>query len=204
VSARVSVLIGAPVEQEGCTGDCDVCRSLRQALLRELARRSPGAPTAAGVARRAGLTEADLVAHYGGLEGCLGATYDQLAAELYELHVDAFDGPGDWRSRFLTGVRAGLERIASVPGAVRLLFADELRAHPGLRERRAMASERVARLVADELELEWERDVPDLQVEFMLGAALHAVQAEAVEGVPPAHVTARVGQTLSLLEPKAA
>jgi AcrR family transcriptional regulator len=204
VSARVSVLTRAPVEEEGCAADCDVCRGLREALLSELARPSTVALTAAGVAARAGLTEADLRVHYGGLEECLGATYDELALELYDLHVNAFDGAGDWRSRFLDGVRAALDRIATTPGAVRLFFADELRAHPGLRESRAAARQRVARLVAQEMELEQERGVPALQVEFLLGAVSHAALDEAAGGMEPARVTARVGQTLSLLEPLAA
>jgi hypothetical protein len=112
--------------EEGCTSDCDVCRSLRQALLDAL--ESDGLPRveAAGVAAGAGLTEADLVEHYGGLAGCLAATYDELSDELYDLHVDAFDGAGDWRSRFLAGFRAALDRIASTPGAVCLFFADEV------------------------------------------------------------------------------
>jgi AcrR family transcriptional regulator len=203
VSARVSVLMGAPVE-EGCAADCDVCRGLRRALLRELARPHPGAPTAAGVAARAGLTEADLRAHYGDLDACLAATYEEMARELYELHVEAFDGPGDWRSRFLDGVRAALDRIASTPGAVRLFFAEDLRGHPGLRDRRAAARQRVARLLAEEVELEQDRSVPELQVEFLLGAVSHAAQDEAARGMEPARVTARIGRTLSLLEPQAA
>lgn len=187
--------------EEGCTGDCDVCRSLRQALLEALA--SDGLPhvEAADVAARAGLTEADLVGHYGGLEGCLAATYDELSDELYELHVHAFDGPGDWRSRFLAGFRAVLERVASTPGAARLLVAEEVLGDPRLRIRRAVARERVARLVAEELEAEWDHVVPDIQVEFMLGAVSRAARTEMAAGVAPRRVAARVSETLRLLEP---
>ena len=156
------------------------------------------------MAARAELAEADLVAHYGSVESCLAAMYDELSQELYDLHVDAFDGPGDWQSRFLDGVRAALDRIASTPGAARLFFAEELRAHPDLRARRAAARQRVARLVGEEIEHEQERRIPAVQVEFLLGAVSHAAQAEAATRMEPAHVAGRVRETLRLLEPKAA
>lgn len=197
------MLAGAPTE-EGCTGDCDVCRRLRRALLAALERQDPGALAPADVAARAELAEADLVAHYGGVESCLAATYDELAEELYDLHVDAFDGPGDWQSRFLDGVRAALDRIASTPGAARLFFTEELRAHPHLRARHAAARQRVARLVAEEIQHEQQRGIPAVEVEFLLGAVAHAAQAEAATRMEPARVAGRVRETLRLLEAKAA
>jgi hypothetical protein len=205
MSARVPVLMDRQLEEEGCTGDCDVCRRLRQALLGALASvEDPHALAAADLAERAELAEADLVEHYGSVDRCLEATYDELSEELYELHIHAFDGPGDWRSRFLEGERAALDRIASTPGAVRLFFADELLAHPRLRTRRAAARQRVARLVADEVEHEQEQGVAEVQVEFILGAVSHAAKAEAAYGMEPARVAARVSETLRLLEPQAA
>jgi hypothetical protein len=194
-----------PPAEEGCTGDCDVCRRLREALLAALDwQEDPNAIAAAEVAERADLAEADLIAHYGSVESCLAATFDELSDELYELHVDAFDGPGDWHSRFLDGVRATLDRIASTPGAARLIFADELVAHPRLRTRRAAARQRIARLVCDEVEHEQDRGVPAVQVEFLVGAVIHAAQAEAAAGMEPARVAARARETLRLLEPGAA
>jgi AcrR family transcriptional regulator len=205
MSARVPVLMDRQLEEEGCTADCDVCRRLRQALLGALAwGEDPHALATAHLAERAELSEADLVEHYGSVDGCLEATYDELSEELYELHLHAFDGPGDWQSRFLDGERAALDRIASTPGAVRLFFADELLAHPRLRTRRAAARQRVARLVADEVEHEQEQAPPAVQVEFILGAVSHAAKAEAGDGMEPARVAARVSETLRLLEPQAA
>jgi AcrR family transcriptional regulator len=196
------VLVGVPTE-EGCTGDCDVCRRLRHALLDALEQ---GAWTldAAAIAERADLAEAFLFAHYGSVDSCLVAAYDELAQELYELHVDAFDGPGDWQSRFLEGLRAGLDHIESTPGAERLFFDEELLGHPRLRIRRATARQRVARLVAEEAEHELDRDLPAVQVEFILGAVSYAAQTEAADGMEPARVTARVSETRRLLEPLAA
>lgn len=199
------MLIDRQLEEEGCTGGCDVCRRLRQALLAALAwDEDPHALAAAGLAERADLAEADLVAHYGTVDSCLAATYDELSEELYALHVDAFDGPGDWQSRFLDGLRAALDRIEATPGAVRLFFADELLAHPRLRTRRAAARQRVAQLVADEVEHEQDRNLPAIQVEFMLGAVSHAAKAEVADGMESARVAARVSETLRLLEPQAA
>jgi AcrR family transcriptional regulator len=199
VAARVPVLAGAPTEEEGCTRDCDVCRRLRDALLEALASHGSHTLESTEVATRADLAEADLVAHYGSVDRCLAATYDELSDELYDLHVDAFDGPGDWRSRFADGVRAALDRIASTPGAVRLFFADELLAHPRLRTRRAAAGQRVARLVAEEVEHEQDRAPPAVQVEFLLGAASHVARTEIAAGTQPSRVAARVSETLRLL-----
>jgi AcrR family transcriptional regulator len=203
VSARIPVLVGVPAEEQGCTGDCDVCRRLRHALLDALEQ---GARTldAAEIAERADLAEADLLDHYGSVDSCLVAAYDELSQELYELQVEAFDGPGDWQSRFLDGVRAGLDRIDSTPGAERLFFADDFLGHPRLRIRRAAARQRIARLVADEAEHEQERRLPAVQVEFILGAVSHAAKTEAADGMEPARVTERVSETLRLLEPLAA
>jgi AcrR family transcriptional regulator len=204
VVARVPALGGAPTEEAECTSDCDVCRRLRHALLAALARHDPRALAAGEVAELAELAEADLAEHYGSVDRCLVAAYDELWEELYALHVDAFDGPGDWRSRFLDGMRATLDRIASTPGAVRLFSAAEVLADPRLRRRRAAARQRVARLVADELEHEEDRAVPAVQVEFLLGAAAHAAQTEMAAGAEPARVAARVREALSLLDPRAA
>jgi hypothetical protein len=187
--------------EEGCTSDCDVCRSLRQALLDALESDGLLHVEAAGVAARVGLAEADLVEHDGDLAGCLAATYDELADELYDLHVDAFDGAGDWRSRFLAGFRAALEYVASTPGAVSLLFAEEVLGDARLRTRRAAAGERVARLVAEELEAERENAVPAVQIEFMLGAVSHAARTEMAAGFAPRRAAARVSETLRLLDP---
>jgi AcrR family transcriptional regulator len=188
--------------EEGCPSDCDVCRSLRQALLDAL--ESDGLPhvEAADVAARAGLAEADLVEHYGGLAGCIAATYNELSDEVYDLHVEAFDGAGDWRSRFLAGFRAALDRIASTPGAVCLFFAEEVLGDPRLRTCREAARQRVTRLVAEELEAERDHAVPAVQVEFMLGAVSRTARMEMASGVAPWRAAARVSETLRLLDPR--
>jgi AcrR family transcriptional regulator len=201
VVARAPAPARASIE-EGCTGDCDVCRSLRQALLDTLELDGLQQVEAADVAARAGATEAELAEHYGGLADCVAATYDELSDELYALHLRAFAGPGDWRSRFLAGLRAALERAASIPGAVCLLFAEEVLADPRVRARRATARERVARLVVEELEAERDQTVPAFQVEFMLGAVSRTAQTEMAAGAAPRRVAARVGETLRLLEPQ--
>jgi len=199
------VLIDRQLEREGCTGDCVVCRRLRQALLAALAwDEDPNALAAADLAERAELAETDVIAHYGSVDNCLAATFDELWEELYELHLQAFDGSGDWQSRFLDGMHAALDRIDSTPGATRLFFADDLVAQARLRTRRAAARQRLASLVAAEVELEQERELPAVQVEFILGAVSHAARSEVADGMEPARVTARVGETLRLLQPQAA
>jgi AcrR family transcriptional regulator len=198
--------VEAPTEVVGCTDDCEICGRLRDALLGELARHETGSISAPELAACAGLTDADLVEHYGTVDDCLVAVYDELAEQLYDLQESAFaTGTGDWMSRFIDGMRAGLDHIASSPGAVRLVFDDELRAHPLLRMRRAASRQRIARLVASERKLEQEPGVPAVHTEFLLGALSHAALAEAaVTGMDPAGVAGRVSQTLRLLEPQPA
>lgn len=202
VAATVSALAGAPPQEEGCPGDCAICARLRNALLAQLERQHPLSIAAAGLAAGADLSESDLLDHYDGVDGCLVATYQALSDELYALQVEALStGSGDWQSNFLDGVRAALDHLAAIPGAMVLFFADELRAHPLLRVRRAAARQRVALLLADQT---GEAGGP-LRSEFLLGALAHAAHAEtAARGMQPARVAARVGATLRLLEPRAA
>jgi AcrR family transcriptional regulator len=206
VAVRVPALVGAPTEDAGCTEGCEICRRLRAGLLEDLARHDSRPVAASELAARAGLSEADLVDHYDSVDACLVAVFDELAEQLYDIQAAAFAaGSGDWRSRLLDGMRAGLDHLASSPGAVRLFFDDELRAHPLLRLRRAGFRRRVALLVADERGLEHEPGQPPVQAEFLLGALSHAALTEvAGTGMDPARVVARVRRTLRLLEPRAA
>jgi hypothetical protein len=200
VAVPVPALAGAPAHEEGCPGDCVICDRLRRALLSELDRRPFDTIAAAGLAAAAELPEPDLAGHYGSVDDCLVAAYDELSREVYGLQADALNaGSGDWRARFLDGVRAALDHLASVPGGIALFFGDDLRAHPLLRVRRAALRQRLARLVADQAR------EPAPRVEFLLGALAHAAHAEtAARGMQPARVTARVNAALRLLEARAA
>jgi hypothetical protein len=202
VPVTVPALAGAPSQEEGCPRSCTTCARLRQALLSELEWKHPSSIDAGALAAGAGLGEADLVDHYGSVDGCLVATYEALSDELYALQVDALaNGSGDWQSNFLDGVRAALDHLAAIPGAMVLFFADELRGHPLLRVRRAAARQRVARLLADHSG----EAGNSLRSEFLLGALAHAAHSEAAaRGMQPARVAARIGATLRLLEPRAA
>lgn len=139
--------------------------------------------------------------HYGTLDDCLAATYDEVSEQLYGRLVEAFAGAGDWHTRFARAVDATLDYIESTPGAARLCFGESARSHPRIRKRRAASRQRVVRFLADEYEREQGRAVPDVHFEFLFGALLRASQDELAAGHEPTRVAERVRELLALLEP---
>ena len=150
---------------------------------------------------RAELPETALAAHYGTIDNCLVAAYDEVAQDLYLVHVDAFGGPGDWHERFSGAVAAALELIDLTPGAAQLCFGELARGNPRIRARRAVARERVVRLLSDEYERERHEGLPDLHFEFLVGALYRAAQDELAAGGQPTSVAERVSELLAVLEP---
>jgi hypothetical protein len=151
-----------------------------------------------------GLPESALAQHYGSVDRCLVATFHELSEELHRCHVDAFAGPEDWHTRFAIAVDSSLERIASSPGALRLLFAESARGDPRIRAHRTAACQRFIWLLAEEYELEYGVRLPDVHFEFLVGALFQAAQAEFAAGRDAARTAARVKELLALLEPVAA
>ena len=139
--------------------------------------------------------------HYGTIDNCLVATYDEVSQELYRLQVEAFAGPGDWHERLSRAVTAALEHIESTPGAARLCFGEPARGNPRIRPRRAVARQRVVRLLADEYERERGEGLADLHFEFLVGALYRTAQDELAAGGKPTRVAERVKELLALLEP---
>ncbi len=157
--------------------------------------------SAGDLTTRAELPETALAAHYGTVESCVVATYDELSMELYRCQVEAFAGVGDWHTRFSIGVASALEHIEATPGAARLCFTEPTHRHAGLRMRRTAARQRVVRLLADEYEREHAFRLPDLYFEFLVGALFQAAQEEVSAGREPSRVAERVRGLMELLEP---
>jgi AcrR family transcriptional regulator len=159
---------------------------------------------ATDLAARAGLPEVALAVHYGTIDNCLVATYDEVSQKLYRIQLEAFAGPGDWHTRCSRAVAAALGHIESTPGAARLCFGELARGNPRIRVRRAAARQRVVRLLADEYERERREGLPDLHFEFLVGALFRAAQDELAAGRAPTRVAERVKELLAVLEPVAA
>ena len=195
---------GASQSGEGCAGECATCSQLRSALLEALAAHELQFLTATDLETRAGLPELALAAHYGTIDNCLVATFDEVSYELSLIQLEAFAGPGDWHERFSHAVAAVLEHIALTPGAARLCFGEPARGNPRIRARRAAVRQRVVRLLSDEYERERGEGLPDLHFEFLFGAIFRAAQDEVAAGGEPTRVAERVDELLRLLEPVAA
>ena len=150
---------------------------------------------------RAELPESSLAMHYGTIENCVVAAYDEVAQQLYIVQLEAFAGPGDWHERFSDAVDAALERIESTSGTAQLCFGELARGNPRIRARRAVARERTVRLLSDEYERERHEGLPDLHFEFLVGALYRAAQDELAAGGEPTCVAGRVSELLAVLEP---
>ena len=194
-------LAGAPHVKLGCGGDCESCGRLRSALLYSLDDQELESLAAEDLSMRAGLPMTALATHYGTIDNCVVAAFDELSEELYRRQVEAFAGLGDWHRRFSSAVVAGLQLIESRPGAAQLCFAEIARRHPGIRARRAAARQRTIRLLADEHEREHGCRLPDLHFEFLVGALYRAAQDEVAAGRGPSRVAERLRELLALLEP---
>jgi AcrR family transcriptional regulator len=199
----VHVLKCPAVGEEQHAVDCVACARLRSALLEALTEHDPGSLTAADLTTRAGLPETALSAHYGTLDDCLAATFDELADELYRRHREAFAGPGDWHARLSSAADATVDQLRHNPGAVRLCFAYAARGDERIRTQRAAARQRFVQLFADEYEREHGSRPPDVHFEFLFGALFNAAHDELAAGQEPARVAQRVKELLGLLEPVA-
>jgi hypothetical protein len=204
VGVRGAGLVGAPDVEFGCGGDCESCARLRSALLDALDGHELESLAAEDLSTRAGLPMTALATHYGTIDNCVVAAFDELSEELYRCQVEAFAGLGDWHMRFSNAVVAVLQLIESRPGAAQLCFAEIARRHPGIRAGRAVARQRLIRLLADEHEREHGYRLPDLHFEFLVGALYRAAQDEVAAGRGPTRVAERLRELLALLEPVAA
>jgi hypothetical protein len=182
-------------------GERETRARLRGALLERLTAHDMRFLTDEELDARAGLPAGSLAAHYGTLDDCLVATYDEVAEQLYRGLEEAFEGPGEWHTCFARAVNATLNRLESMPGAAQLCFGEAARAHPLVRTRRAASRQHVVRFLADQYDRQQGCELPDVHFEFLFGALLRAAQDEAAAGREPALVAERVRQLLGLLEP---
>lgn len=162
-----------------CDNCCEGCRGLRRALLEELAERDLASLSEPDLAARAGLPAEAVAVHYGTIEDCVLATYDEVAAQLYDRCAGLLTEHTDWYLRLPSRIGDALEQVGCMPGVSRLCFLEPHRAgNLRLRERSVAAREIFAGLLAREAR---DPDVPGLHFEFLIGA-LHSAAFDALVG----------------------
>jgi len=149
--------------------ECPECTRLRAALLAELARRDYESISEERVAAAAGTS---LSGHYENLDTCLGAAYSEVDATIGEAFESAMDGPGEWPERLTDAVVQTSARLERMPGALHVYEA--ARSGPEwLRVFQARRRTRYVELLADHAP-----DVPEVHLEFLIGALYRAAQEQ--------------------------
>lgn len=131
----------------------------------------------------AGVEETALVEHYGGVAGCLHATYDEVAVGIYEAFADAMASQPGWYDALRAGSLALLRRLSDEPAEARLCFGEIPQGDHELLRRRASSRRRLLALFVRELGRR--REDPELyavQLELLIGASFQAIAAAVSEG----------------------
>jgi hypothetical protein len=139
--------------------------------------------------------------HYGTIEDCVLATYDDVAAQLYDGCAGVLTERADWYLRLPSSVGDALARLDCMPGVVRLCFLEPLAPDLRLRERSVAARVRFAELLAREAR---DPDLPRLHFEFLIGALHSTAFAALADGQGLSAVAERMEDLVGLPEPVAA
>ena len=150
--------------------ECPECSRLRSALVAELAA---GDYDAVGEERVAAAAGTSLSGHYEDLDTCLAAAYEEVDAVLGEAFEDAMDGGGEWTERLADAVVRISARLESMPGALNVYEA----ARSGPEWLRILQAGKRRRYV--ELLAEHAHDVPEVHLEFLMGALYRSAQEQA-------------------------
>lgn len=131
----------------------------------------------------AGVDLATLSQHYGDASGALCATYDEVAAAIYEEIADALASERGWYDALRAGGLALLRHLNTHPAEARLCFAEIHKGDHQLLRRRASSRRRLVSLFVRELGRR--REEPELyavQLELLIGASFQAIATAVSEG----------------------
>ena len=175
---------------------CAECTRLRAGLTAELVRNDYDSISEEQVAAAAGTS---LSGHYEDLDTCLAAAYDEVDAVLGEAFETAMDGTGPWTERLADAVVRISARLERLPGALDVYEA----ARSGPEWLRVLQARNRRRYV--ELLIDHAPGVPEVHLEFLIGALYRAAQEQtqssATLDVPLMRRRAR--EIIAALEPAA-
>jgi AcrR family transcriptional regulator len=186
---------------------CPTCASLRAAAVRLVGDTGFEGLSPSGLCEECGLTRTELADHYQSAEACLYDAYREISGEmLLEVSV-AFDSSNTWNEALNNASSRMLARLAERPHEAQLLFVEALRGDRELRRCRESARQQmVALFVAEHRRRSELEEIPQVQVEMLLGARFHLIATHVAEGriseLP--ELSADLAQVVDVFEPMAA
>jgi hypothetical protein len=176
-----------------CSNTCPTCARLCEATLGLVAASGLEALTDARLADAAGLTLAELHAHYLTAADCLYDTYDAVALSIYEDFERAFATEPGWRDALRLAGTTLLDRMAARPAEARLCFAEVIRGDHELLRRREASRRRLHVLFVRELGRRRDQaELFEMQLELLIGAGFQAIAAavagDRIERLPTLNV----------------
>jgi AcrR family transcriptional regulator len=166
-----------------CGKACPVCTSLRAAAL-QLVNNS-GVPefSVAGLCERSGLTPEAVRAHYPTAAECLYDAFEEISGDMLIEVADAFARSSSWPDALDRAGRRVLARMADHPAEARLCFVEVLGGDRELLRRRDGARRRMVELfVAEHHRRSSSEQLPDMQLELLIGASFQLIAAQVADG----------------------
>jgi AcrR family transcriptional regulator len=99
---------------------------LQGAMVEAVARRGFGETTLRELVSLAGVSKSTFYEHFKDKQDCFMATFDDVILEIDRRVGDAFDEPGDLRTKLLAGVGAVMDVVAEEQAAASLVVVDSL------------------------------------------------------------------------------
>jgi AcrR family transcriptional regulator len=162
---------------------CPICGSLRAAALQLVGEHGFKRLSVAALCNACGLTPDQLVDHYPTPRACLYDAYDELAQEFLRDIQDAFDCASSGADALTRARSRMLARLAERPAEARLLFIEALRGDRELRRRREQGRQRMLALMLAEHRRRGDLgQLPQVQLEMLLGASFHLIATRIAEG----------------------
>jgi AcrR family transcriptional regulator len=166
-----------------CKPACPTCETLRAAALDVVGKDGIDALTLAALTARSDLTAPELTRHYPSAAACLRETYVEVSASVREEFLATLAAGSSWTHGLRGAARRLLQRMSENPAEARLCFVEILRADRELQRARDDARRlMLERIVAEHRRRREEEQVPDMQIELLMGAGFHAITAAVIRG----------------------
>jgi AcrR family transcriptional regulator len=183
---------------------CEACGALRDATARVAVRNGARGLTFGAVAEEAGLCARTAGEHYGDLEACAVAAYEEGVARLHAVTAAAMAHDAPRRARLLAAADALVHEVELRPDAMRFCIVESWHLRlPTLIDARLEARRRTVEVLADAHDA-GASDLPPARFEVFAGGIHHALTQELERGqLEPRALRRRVRQVIDLFEPVA-